>query len=387
MPMNRILSFIGKKNDSFRSKMIGHAAGILFMTILFGVVITFVGTSRTRSVEASTTIDRYLKLQDIDFGDPIDRVLFEETLARFYPGQSARNDSLMNAITELRQRRFGDPRYKTGSDLQGLTPTVIANLAFMVLQFLVVYGIVLVVLYLAAQRIALYRFIKMKQHRASYLAQVYELVMKFSFSSKEIQDKGWRIAVLLVKAAVKGAALVLLFSPAYVIAYSVKTSVDTSSMLFMILLAIISNGVLIHAANRFFTFLVSESRKGYVQTAVVKNLHASYEWNTPDGVPLHVLLETNKNLRSHVLHHIYLNARFQFLPTLKEHAAFLITGLIIIEMALNIQGHLCYELLQQILYRQYDVVALIVLGIFLIIKATEIGVDIWYEKERRRYGF
>jgi ABC-type dipeptide/oligopeptide/nickel transport system permease component len=88
---------------------------------------------------------------------------------------------------------------------------------------------------------------------------------------------------------------------------------------------------------------------------------------------------------SHVFHHIYLNARYQYLPALKEHASFLITGLIIIEMALNIQGHLCYELLQNVLFRQYDVVVAIILGIFLVVKTTEIIVDAWHHHEVKRY--
>jgi ABC-type dipeptide/oligopeptide/nickel transport system permease component len=80
-----------------------------------------------------------------------------------------------------------------------------------------------------------------------------------------------------------------------------------------------------------------------------------------------------------------MNARFQFLVTLKEHASFLITGLVIIEMALNIQGHLGYELLQNILYKQYDVVLSIILGIFLVVKVTEITVDAWFHHQSRKY--
>jgi len=44
-------------------------------------------------------------------------------------------------------------------------------------------------------------------------------------------------------------------------------------------------------------------------------------------------------------------------------------------------------LLQQILYRQYDVVCAIIFGIFLVVKTTEIAVDVWYDREKRGYGF
>jgi len=193
--------------------------------------------------------------------------------------------------------------------------------------------------------------------------------------------------MLVVKALIKGISLAVFFSPAYVIAYSLKTSVDTSSLLFMAVLAVVSNGVLVHTSNRLFSILVSESRKGYVQTAVVKNLLSSYAWDTPDGIAKSELLRLRGGFRGHVLSHIFENAHFQFVPTLKEHASFLVTGLIIIEMALNIQGHLCYELLQLILYREFEAALVIVFGIFVLVKATEIAVDVWTEREKQRYGY
>jgi hypothetical protein len=70
---------------------------------------------------------------------------------------------------------------------------------------------------------------------------------------------------------------------------------------------------------------------------------------------------------------------------LKEQGAMLITGLIIIEMALNIQGRLCYEMLQRLLYQDYEVALVIMVGIFLCLKGTEIAVDIATARARRRY--
>jgi ABC-type dipeptide/oligopeptide/nickel transport system permease component len=80
-----------------------------------------------------------------------------------------------------------------------------------------------------------------------------------------------------------------------------------------------------------------------------------------------------------------MNARYQYIPTIKEQASFMITGLIIIEMALNIQGRLGYELLQNVLYRDYQVAAFIVLAIFAVVKVTEIVVDLWHQRESRRF--
>ncbi len=387
--MKDLLNIFRLGSEQLRKKLVAHMIGIVMVAIIFTIVVVTVDSQREEKRTSDRGIRKYLSLVKVDFGDPVDRAAFSESLRIFYTGQGARNDSLLQTIDDLRQRQVTDPTYKTGSNLQGLTWDMAPTLGGMYVQFVAVYVFVLVLIYLVAQRIGVYRFVKMKQHRESYLQQV---VHSFGeLRGKKTRLLRWKgilaAARLLGKAIAKGFILVLLFSPAYVIAYSLKTAIDTSSLLFMMLLGVVSNGVLIHTANSFFTLLVSESHKGYVQTAVVKNLHSSYEWNTPDGIPLRSLLRTRRAFQSHVFSHIFLNARFQFIPALGEHASFLVTGLIIIEMALNIQGHLCYELLQQILYGQYDVACVIVFGIFLVVKITVIAVDIWHDRETQRYGY
>jgi len=155
-------------------------------------------------------------------------------------------------------------------------------------------------------------------------------------------------------------------------------------MFLMILLAVISNGLLITYTQKYFTYLVQESRKGYVQTAIVKSLKHDYRFNRENGIPLHALFRLKKRFPGHVFEQIYENVRFQYLQTLKEQASYLISGLIIIEMALNIQGHLCYELMQQILYKNLSLVLFILFGIFLIVKLTEIIIDRLVFKQQRR---
>jgi hypothetical protein len=257
----------------------------------------------------------------------------------------------------------------------------------MYLRFALVYAAVLGLTFYAAQSLALYRFVRLKQGRESYLAEFVQ-VLRTVNQQQSTARRGARSAQLLVplvKAVVKGFAYAVLFSPAYVVGYAVKTGVDVDSLLLMVLLGVLSNGLLINYANKFYTLLVAESRKGYVETARVKNLSGEYAWNVPAGIAYRSLLILPRRFPGHVLQHIYLNARYQYLPALKEQASFLITGLIIIEMALNIQGHFCYELLQTILYRQYDIALAIVLGIFLLVKVTEILVDVRRHEEGLRY--
>ena len=138
--------------------------------------------------------------------------------------------------------------------------------------------------------------------------------------------------------------------------------------------------------QKYYTFLVSESRKGYVKTAIVKNLDSLMILNKEKGIPLSSIFRINKKFPGHIFDQIYENVRFQYLNTLKEQASFLITGLIIIEMALNIQGHLCYELMQNILYKNLSVILLILFGIFVIVKLTQIVIDIVVIRQQIRIG-
>lgn len=71
-----------------------------------------------------------------------------------------------------------------------------------------------------------------------------------------------------------------------------------------------------------------------------------------------------------------LNARLDYGPTAREQAAFTVTCLIILEMALNIQGRFGYELLRQVLFRNLPDVLIMMASLFLLVRATEWVVDV-----------
>jgi hypothetical protein len=371
-----------------RRKLIEHIGSIAFVTLIFALLVVSLKDRQEADRQARIRlVAPYLNLPSLDFGSPRDRALFKETLDLFRPDSRAANDSLMRAIDAYRQSQFTDPALKTGVGDQGLSWAVLRRLGGMYLQFVLVYTVVLGLTFYAAQSLAMYRFVRLKQGRSSYLAEFLQRLRAWNLPETKggAGARSVQLLLPLLKAGLKVIAYAVLFSPAYVIGYAVKTSVDMDSLLFMVLLGVVSNGLLINYANKFYTLLVGESRKGYVETALVKNLSGLYAWNVPAGVSYRSLLLLPRRFPGHVFQHVYLNARYQYLPTLKEQASFLITGLIIIEMALNIQGHLCYELLQTILYRQYDSALVIVLGIFLLVKVTEILVDVRRYKEGLRY--
>jgi hypothetical protein len=368
-----------------KAKLVEHTLSVVFVTCAF-IVFAMVMQSQEASREAarSKAIEPYLHLNFLDYGDPLHRALLKESFNVFHPGRPWEGDSLLQAIDRIRQEQFVGQEYKTGQEERGISPEKLLKIGGMYIQFILLYLIVVILSYHAAQSLAIYRFVKMKQQRTSAIVELYRC-----FTDPESGRRGisfWlKIAGLSGKAILKGVSYAVLFAPAYVIGYSVRSTFDADSYAFMIVLGVISNGLLINSANKFFTLLVTESRKGYVQAAIVKNLSSSYAWGTRDGVSYRALLRPKRMFPSHVFSHIFVNARYQNLLSLKEQASFLVTGLIIIEMALNIQGHLGYELLQNILYRQYDVAMCIIVGIFLIIKGTEVVVDVWFNIESKKY--
>ena len=370
---------------TFRRKLLEHSASILFVLLVFALLVVVLRGEEEHRLTIAAREDLIFKgLEFLDLGNPLHRALFNDTYRIFHPERPSESDWMLQAVESHHQKLFTDRLYKTGAGNRTLNWSTLTELGPMYAEFIAVYVIVMALTYYGAHTLAIYRFIRQKQGHPAFLEQLAIDFRSFRASS----DKGRilrRLMSSVIRAAATGLLSLILFAPAYVIAYSFKTRFDTESVFFMILLGVISNGLLITYANKFFTFLVTESRKGYVETAIVKNLNASYHWNRPDGIAFKSVLGYKKGFIHHVFRHIYLNARFQYIPTVKEHASFLITGLVIIEMALNIQHHLCYELLQDILYKQYDIVITILLGIFLVVKGTEIIVDGWFIHESRKY--
>jgi hypothetical protein len=345
-----------------RSTLRDHLMSMLVVTVTIVAGVLLAGRDADTGREArDRLVAPYLSLQGFDPGDPLHRALLRESLAEAYPGRTAYADSVTRALELHMIEQYTTASLKAGARQAGLNRAAIARILPMYAEFIFVYVVALVLTYYGAKTVGTYRFIRSRRTAGS----------RPGLAS-------------LPGAVLRTAAYAVLFAPAYVIAYAMKTTVDTGSIVFMIALAVVSNGLLITYSNRFTTFLIHESRRGYVETAMVKGLHALHS-EGGRRIALAAIIQPVKRFRDHVFQHVYMNARHQYIPTIKEQASFMITGLIIIEMALNIQGRLGYELLQNVLYRDYQVVAFIVLAIFAVVKVTEIGVDLWHWKESRRF--
>ncbi len=370
-----------------KRRLTEHLLSLFLITLLAGGAFFLLrGQNETPPSAAQKEIQPLLDLPFADYDDPFQTALLRDILDLYRPGQSAENDSLLNLLFKTREQTL--VKELTRSHLrQKLTPQKLGQLFVMYGQFIWVYVLVLFITYYGVQTLAVLRFVRKKQGRESYLYALWKFLetRPFKGAVREAFSATGKSLGLLLKAALRGVFYFVLFSPAYVIAYSLRTRIDTDTVFFMILLGVFSNGLLINYANKLYTFLTAESRKGYVLTAMVKNLSTDYSHNKKSGIPYRSIFALRKHFGAHVFQHIFINSRYQYLAAFKEQASFLITGLIIIEMALNIHGHLGYELLQQLLYQNYEIVVVIILLIFYLVKLTEIATDWYIERQARVY--
>jgi len=353
-----------------RKKILEHCLSLFFVSCtLIGAFLFLQGKKSALEERRIAAIRGFLDVPSFDYADPFHRALLKDVMNVFFQGRRDKNEALARAVIEHKENEFIGRLYQTRVS-QSLTKAKAAELLWMYAKFLLVYLLVLLLTLYGVQTLAVFRFIRKKD------------ALRPAFIDLPAGSRALRI----LKSAAAFLLSLVLFSPAYVTAYSIRTDFNTDTLFFMVLLAVVSNGLLVNYANKFYAFLVSESRKGYVETALAKNLSGLYSLNAPGGVALADVLRPFKRFPGHVLDPVFSNARFQYFSTLKEQASFLITGLIIIEMALNIHGYLNYEMLRQLLYKNYSIVIVIILCIFYTVKLTEITADFMIHREAKRYG-
>jgi hypothetical protein len=348
-----------------KSRLIEHLLGIVLVSaVLLGLLLFAKNHVQAPAAELTPDLTALNDIGFVDLKNPFQKALLKDVLNIFYPGQFDRNNAAVESLAGAREKELRD-KLEKAHVVERLSGRKFGQILFMYAKFMLVYLIVMLLTYYGVQTMAVWRFCRRKGMRGprSIPAKISGFLMK----------------------CLSGIAAFILFCPAYVIAYSIRTELNTDTVIFMTILCVISNGLLIVYANKFYALLVAESRRGYVETAVVKNLNTTYERGSASGISLHAILSLRKKFSGHVFDHIYRNARFQYLSTIKEQASFLITGMIITEMALNIHGHLSYEMLRQMLYGNYSIVIVIILGIFYAVKATEIVTDYLVYREGRRY--
>src|SRR5437867_653927 len=141
-----------------KSRLMEHTLSILLVSFAFvGLVSVIQQKEASRLAARMASIEPYLRLDSIDFGNPLHAALFRETLNIFRPGSPAKNDSLLQALLNFRQEQFTNKAYKTGGEERGLTGTRLLKLGNMYLQFMLIYVIVMILSYHASQSLAIFR--------------------------------------------------------------------------------------------------------------------------------------------------------------------------------------------------------------------------------------
>lgn len=344
----------------------------LLMLIIVGVILVGLAVVLNPQPQIVTMPELYNELDFMDFDDPLQTAQLQDMLEIFYGPKS---DSLFQSLARFHAKRL-DYLLENKSPVQPFSFSGLWRIFKMYINFIIIYLIVMALTWYGAQTLASWWFIRKQQQRAPFLVRLSKAWTHL------LRQRSWlnagRALRPLLRILAKGLVQLilngLLFAPAYVIAYSLKSEVDTDSLLFLIILGVISNGLLITYANKFFILLVTESRKGYVLTARVKNLHNSY-FSGRGGIRKKALFSWRKQFRGHEFQQIFENAADQYRQTIREQASFAISGLVIIEMALNIHGQFNYELLQQLLYHNYHYVLIMVFGIYLLVKITDMAVE------------
>ncbi len=354
-----------------KGKLFGHVAAFVVVAILLvGFLhVTDRTDSDTMNVAEGVPAELMPFVNRIEPESKFERTLLHDALEVYYPARARETSELANAILRHKEQQFLE-NTRGSQNRQGLSWSKIRDITGMYLKFLFVYVVVMILTYYGVQTLGAWWFVRRKRriHASPRKGSPKTLIKWLLFETAGIF------------------AMLVLFSPAYVIAYAIRTEFNTDTLFFLIVLGVISNGLLVTYAHKFYTFLITESRKGYVETAIAKNLRNSYQPDSPDGISNRAIIRPVKHFRGHVFGHIFQNARRQYLAAIKEQASFLITGLIIIEMALNIHGYLSYELLRQILYGNAGVVVLIILVIFFTVKLTEITTDLLIYRDNKRYA-
>ncbi|NUQ80969.1 MAG: hypothetical protein HUU10_05090 [Bacteroidetes bacterium] len=325
-----------------------HLGSLLVVSIVFFFIGMALQPLRTvNTSKPDPTIARWLSVPGIDWQDPLHQAIVADLIEAANPDSDGemvvrsirryQSDQLARGLAENRQQAglvFHDP----------------FNALRQFSEFTLLYAIVLIFSVFGAQTIGTYRFLL--------------------FIRKEEQEsEGWHDA---------GRTLLLfvLFSPGFLVAYSLKAFWTADSWPVLVALGLLTNGSLALYSQKFLNLLLTNHHHGFIQMARVRGVNENFSPGKPDGVPWRVILSWKKSCPGHLLHHSMLNARLDYGPTAREQAAFTVTCLIILEMALNIQGRFGYELLRQVLFRNLPDVLIMMASLFLLVRATEWVVDV-----------
>jgi len=369
-------------NKKIKSKIIRHLAGLLIFGSLL-LIVSFSNTNKRNITDRYSEVISIFFDSGLDINSSYDRELFEDAVTNFFSVNKKKSGSLITKLNEFIEKKFTEKELKTGSVKKTLSVEVISEIFRKFLKFILFFAIVEFLIFYLAERLASLKFYL----EFNGMNKFYRLIGKF-FNERKKQyypDKlNYKQAFLLfIGALIRFTAYLVLFSPVYVVAYILKFNSENVTFIWIIIFGVFTNGVLITAINRFFQLLNSEKKRGYVETLRVKNMPMFSENNSREM--LTSLIKIKITFGETIFSQIFESAHLQFVGSFKQISRFVITGLIIIGMALNIQSGLFYEMLQSFLSKEIDILFFILFLIFFSVKLVDVFIDLYSLKLESKY--
>ncbi len=359
-----------------------HLSGLLIFGSLL-LIISFSNIKHHNTTEKYEEVISLFKNSGLDINSRYDREIFEDAVTNYFSSEKEKRDFLISNLKEFVEKRFTEKELKTGSNKKTLSVETVSIILWKFMKFILVFIIVEVLIFYLSEKLASLKFFLEKERKNNF----HILIVRFFAERKKrfVPDKInlKELLLLFIGAVGRFSAYFIFFSPVYVIAYIFKFNAENTTFIWIILFGVFTNGVLIAGINRFFQLLISESKRGYVETLHVKNLpmFENHEIREFINSSMKIKIDFGETIFAQ----IFESAHLQFVGSFKQISRFVITGLIIIGMALNIQSGLFYEMLQSFLFKEYDILFFILFLIFLAVKIIDVIIDLYSLKLEGKY--
>jgi hypothetical protein len=325
---------------------------------LFLLTITFSIINANRYNNESTL--EYPEFSTLNVTDSLDIAILHTSVRDFFPASEVK--SVIETVFADQQKR----QTAFGRQFRALNWHEFYTVLKQAILFASLFFFSFFLLGFMAERLAVYAFFfKKKKRRYSYR----QLALKVR-DKKNKQAYLILISRLFLSALLGWTKTLLLFTPAFILAYMFKAEFDAFTLFSYLILVVFSNGTLIVLKERFLALFQSEAKRGYLETAKVKQLKIPFI----KRITLYSFLRRFQRLvwQESAFLHLYLNAKKQIIESSKTFALFLMSVMIVVEMALNAQGFFGYELLRALFQGNSHLVCLQLLFIYIFLIATDL---------------
>ena len=364
--------------NSLKAEIESHLISLFFFTFIFLVAI-FISYNTVKE-NPYADIDKLLKKSGLSLQNELDRAVIKDVLKNYFGNEKAKN--LTEKIEKYRSEILTNGNFKSVGNKLNLTS--FKSILSKWINFLFLFGISAFLLFYFSESFALVKLKLLKLGKSNFA-----LLLLKEINAVKDNPSGYKkthlneVLKLIFFILVKIFAYLILFSPVYIVAYVFKFNYENISTLAYLILTLFTNGMLILSVNKFFLLLQGELNKGYVLTDKIKGVKTGF--TKDDGISFARIFSFHKNFGIHILKSVYLNAHRQFIYDFKEISRFLITGIVIVELSLNIQNGFFYEMLQHLMRNEVDILLTIILLVFISVKVSDILITYFFYRENLKY--